>query len=72
MNFHSVPETLYPEDPLWDGQGCGPSSTCCSFNTPPWFAKELPSPTTDDVEMRLLVPGYDGFTPIETVELYVQ
>ena len=24
-------------DPLWDGQGCGPTSTCCTFNSPPWF-----------------------------------
>ena len=23
---------LYSEDPLWDGAGCGPLNTCCSFN----------------------------------------
>ncbi len=32
---------LYHEDPLWDGEGCGGSSTCCSFNNPPWFMKTL-------------------------------
>ncbi len=26
----------YPNEPLFDGQGCGPDSTCCQFNTPPW------------------------------------
>ena len=36
--------TLYSADPLWDGAGCGPQSTCCSFNTPPWFYKQLPQP----------------------------
>ena len=24
--------TFRPNDPLWDGQGCGPTSTCCTFN----------------------------------------
>ena len=68
----SVPPTLQPADPLWDGKGCGPTNTCCSFNNPPWFTKHLPSPTTDDVEMRLCQPGTPGSTPIELVELYVQ
>jgi hypothetical protein len=31
--------TFYADDPLWDGQGCGPTSTCCTFNNPPWFCK---------------------------------
>ena len=30
---------FYPDDPLWDGQGCGSRSTCCEFNNPPWFRK---------------------------------
>ena len=44
--FHSA-------SPLWDGSGCGPNSTCCSFNNPPWFHKQLPSPTGDAIEMRV-------------------
>ena len=46
-------ERFYYEDPLWDGAGCGPLSTCCSFNDPPWFYKQLPQHTTDDIEMRV-------------------
>ena len=23
---------FYSDDPLWDGAGCGPLNTCCSFN----------------------------------------
>ena len=45
-------DTLYPDDPLWDGDGCGPNNDCCSFNSPPWFTVELPTPTTDDIEVR--------------------
>ncbi len=43
----------YTDDPLWDGAGCGPQSTCCTFNNPPWFYKQLRQPTTDDIEMRV-------------------
>ena len=59
---------------LWDGHGCGRLNTCCSFNNPPWFMKELPSSTSDDIEMRLCTDQSRGDEDInfETVELYVQ
>ena len=44
VNYNTVPSALQPSDPLWDGKGCAPTNTCCSFNTPPWFVKDLPSP----------------------------
>ncbi|XP_064387339.1 uncharacterized protein LOC135335723 [Halichondria panicea] len=64
---------FYPDDPLWDGQGCGGTSTCCEFNNPPWFCKQLPQPTTDDIELRLCgnqIPDEDS--PIEIVEIYIR
>ena len=64
---------FYPDDPLWDGQGCGGNSTCCEFNNPPWFCKQLPQPTTDDIELRLCEnssPSADD-SPFEIVELYI-
>ena len=65
---------FYNEDPLWDGAGCGPLNTCCSFNNPPWFHKLLPQPTTDDIEMRVCKnhPQRGEDIAIETVELLVQ
>ena len=45
--------TLYSSDPLWDGDGCTDTNPCCSFNSPPWFYKQLPQPTTDNIEMRV-------------------
>ena len=61
-------------DPLWDGQGCGPNSNCCTFNSPPWFNVQLSPPTTDDIEVRIC--GNQGIgdedTPIQLVELYVK
>ncbi len=44
--------TVYNENPLWDGLGCGSDSTCCEFNSPPWFHASLPQPTHEDIEIR--------------------
>ena len=44
---------VYLDDPLWDGQGCGPTNTCCEFNNPPWFCTTLSQPTSDDIELRI-------------------
>ena len=64
----------YTHDPLWNGRGCGAISTCCSFNSPPWFCKQLPQPTTDDIQLRLC--GDEALTnedtPLEVIELYIQ
>ena len=68
---------FYTNDPLWDGRGCGAAS-CCELSyppgvTPPWFCKQLPQATTDDIEVRLC--GYEGNTnedtPVELIELYI-
>jgi len=65
---------FYPDDPLWDGQGCGRLNMCYSFNNPPWFTKELPSLIRDNIEMRLCA-NYgrtDEDMPVEVIKLYVQ
>ena len=68
---------LWPDgDPLWDGQGCGPTSSCCTLNSPPWFNVQLPSPTSDYIEVRLCGQNSNGNqyddTPIQLLELYVK
>lgn len=64
---------FYSSDPLWDGQGCSPTNNCCKFHQPPWFCKELPEPTRDDLEVRICGSTYVSFgdTPVELVELYI-
>ena len=74
----SAPRTVERgvEDPFVDGEGCGPNSECCSFNSPPWFTVQLPSSTTEDIEVRIC--GNDGGgtahedTPIRVMELYIK
>ena len=69
---------FYQQDPLWDGQGCGPTSTCCSFNQPPWFCKQLSEATNQNIEVRLMTSASSATllrnedTPIELIELYIQ
>jgi hypothetical protein len=71
---HYNDDVFYADDPLWDGQGCGPTSTCCTFNNPPWFCKQLPQSTNADLEVRLCAgfPANVANTPIELVEIYVK
>ena len=66
-----------PDDPLWDGKGCG-SPPCCELSYPPgvtapWFCRQLPQTTTDDIEARICCDyAHDQDTPLEVVELYVR
>ena len=61
-------------DPLWDGQGCGPTNSCCTFNSPPWFNVTLFPPTTDYIEVRICTAGGNQYEdlPIQLMELYVK
>ena len=65
---------FYPNDPLWDGFGCGSGSSCCSGTNPPYFCVDLGANVSDDIELR--VCGNESResedTPVELVELYVR
>ena len=69
--YTGAPFILYPDDPLWDGQNC--VSDCCQFNTPPYFTRTLPAPTSDDIELRICLvnSGSVSDLPIDQVELHV-
>ena len=66
--------TLHSNDPLWDGENCLSNSTCCSLHNPPYFVKQLPTPTADDIEARIcLYPSSQSANiAVELVEFYVQ
>ena len=64
---------FFSNDPLWDGQQC--EGTCCNgTNSPPWFSVQLPTPTTDMIEVSICLNQNtaDEDTPIELLEIYVQ
>ena len=64
---------FFPND-LWDGQNCTSTSTCCQFNSPPWFIKNLPNPTTDNIELRLCLysTASKSDNPLDLIEMYVK
>jgi len=71
-------DILYASDPLWDGQGCG-SPPCCELGSPPgvtapWFCKQLPQATTDDLEVRICgdQDTEDEDSPVELIELFIR
>ena len=60
-------------DRLWDGHDClSGTEQCCDRAN--WFCKDLPQPTTDDIEFRLcadeLRVNEDVY--IDDVEIYIQ
>ena len=61
-------------DPLWDGEGCISTSSCCEFNSPPWFYKSLPQPTTDDLEMRQCAFHFPSHANkiISSIDIYIK
>ena len=63
---------LYTE-PLWDGKNCGLiEKECCT--RAPWFCKNLTSPTTDSIELRICADENttDEDAPVGHYELYVK
>ena len=68
--------SLYPNDPLWDGQQC-PSleAPCCTNPNLPWFFRDFGNATsTEDLEMR--VCGDEGWNnednPVGEYEIYIK
>ena len=61
-------------DPLWDGMQCeedeGP---CCTATRFPWFSRNMLSPTTGDIMMRVCLdePSDNENIGPERVEIYV-
>ena len=66
--------TYYTDDPLWDGKGCSSTSTCCEFNSPPWFCKSLPQHTSDDLEIRNCYRSSSSFEDrlISLIDVYIK
>ena len=73
-NWYIYWRRFSPSALLWNGQVCEGGGTCCKFNNPPWFTKNLASSTTDGIELRLCLFSDASRSDIalEQLELYVQ
>ena len=66
---------LYPNDPLWDGEGCeGEEAPCCTNPNMPWFMTTLNEATSEDIELRMCANerSWDEDTPLEVIDLYIR
>ena len=65
---------LFPDDPLWDGEGCRQPNLCCQHDGPLYFVRELPSPSTDPIEVRICNYRSSQYSDvlIANLELYVK
>ena len=71
-NDDFLPNQLFDDDPLWDGQRC--EGTCCTdTNSPPWFSVYLPATTTEMIEVRICgdESTNNEDTLIEILEIFV-
>ena len=64
---------IYQDNPVWDGEGCSPTGSCCPLNNPPQFCTTLPQPTTDDIELRICCdePTTHEDALVQLVDIYV-
>ena len=75
LNRTSIESMVYSnKKPLWEGRGCGPNSSCCQFNSPPWFCTTLPEPTSDDLEFRIMLSEsyFDEDVFVSLIDVYIQ
>ena len=64
---YTTGEYGFQSEPLWDGSGCA----CCTH--PPWFHKQLPQPTTDNIQVRVCKDeSTNEDIAIQLVEIYVR
>ena len=63
---------LYINNPLWDGEGCSSDHNCCSDPNLPWFYRQIPLTTSEDIETRICHDENREHIPIQELKLYVQ
>ena len=69
------PSIFYPDDPLWDGEGCGGiEGACCNAPGIPWFHKVFNTPTVDNIELRVCAnqDTDDEDIPVSMFEIYIK
>lgn len=76
-NTMNVPGTMeFPNDLLWDGQLCRETEVpCCAGNVPPpWFYRELNSPTSERIELRICTDQdmNDESVGVQLIDIYIQ
>ena len=61
-------------DPVWDGNHCSANNNCCSEPNLPWFYRQIPRTTSEDVETRICRDEsyHNEGILVKELQLYVQ
>lgn len=61
-------------NPIWTGESCTNDSPWCSFHNPPYFSVQLPSATTDKIELQICSDEFAANEPVLVLfaEIFVQ
>ena len=64
----------FRNDPLWDGKGCSISNSCCAQPNLPWFYRQIPLTSNDNLEARICCdePFANEAVLVKEFKLYVQ
>ena len=59
---------------VWTGESCASDDPCCSFHNPPYFSVQLPTATTNRIELRICIDEPLGNEQVLVLftEMYVQ
>ena len=65
---------VYTDDPVWDGKDCPDGNSCCSEPSLPWFHRQIPLTTSEDIETRICHNeiSSDENVLVKELQLYVQ
>ena len=61
-------------DPVWDGKDCSSGNSCCSEPSLPWFHRDIPLPTSEDIEIRICRDegSSNEDVLVQQIQIYVQ
>ena len=68
-------DTIFTNDPLWDGDGCvDANNNCCTSPGMPWFLRKFPVGQQEDIEVRICTDQEfsDEGLLVDQLQLYVQ
>ena len=73
-DISDILNTVFINDTLWDGEGCGTGNNCCAQPGMPWFCRTLPQEVEGDIEVRLCADQStsDEDLYLELLEIYLQ
>ena len=66
--------SYFTSDPLWDGRGCSSRDNCCTQPNLPWFYRQIPLTSREDLEARICYDQAfaDEAVLVKEIQLYVQ